>query len=399
MKNTSNQTSRKAAQNRGAQDSICTTATQRAAGKHHQLIKLGVDTHAEKYVFARMVDSQGCQPPQSMTPENFLKFLQKQNDLAERVVVVYEAGPYGYALYRQVMEMGVECLVCAPERMSRGRKRVNDKIDAKELLSRLDRLLAGNTTALRLVRPPTLEQEMARRLARERNTYKKDKKRYISRGRSCLHTLGISRPGKWWEMERYQQLLKQIGQRYGDQVKQQVTAELDRYLELIQDLQAKLDELTAQLQTAAAKKKQPRIKGIGHFSSELLDREIGDWSRFKNRRQIASYTGLCPGEESSGDRQMNLSIDKHGNPRVRAVLVELAWLLPRFQPRYKPLERWGWIFDKQSKASKPLRKKATVALARRLAVDLWRIRTNRAKPEDLGLVLFGAGSGDGGLPG
>ena len=62
---------------------------------------------------------------------------------------------------------------------------------------------------------------------------------------------------------------------------------------------------------------------IGPLSSELLDREIGDWHRFANRRQVASYTGLCPGEDSSGDSQMSLSVDKHGNPRVRAVLVGL----------------------------------------------------------------------------
>ena len=133
----------------------------------------------------------------------------------------------------------------------------------------------------------------------------------------------------------------------------------------------------------AAESKE-RIKGIGYLSSELLDREVGDWSRFANRRQVASYTGLCPGEESSGDSQMSLSIDKHGNPRLRAVLVELAWLLPRFQPDYRRLARWKWVFEKGGKA---MRKKAAVALARQLAVDLWRIKTGRAQPQELGLKL------------
>jgi hypothetical protein len=124
------------------------------------LIKLGVDTHAGRYVLARMVDNQNAQPPQAMTPEAFLAYLEKQKNLAARVVMVYEAGPYGFSLYRQATALGVECLVCAPERLSRGRKRVNDKIDARELLSRLDRHLSGNTTALRLVRAPTLDQHL-----------------------------------------------------------------------------------------------------------------------------------------------------------------------------------------------------------------------------------------------
>src|SRR5450432_1738385 len=123
-----------------------------------EVIKLGVDTHAGQYTFARMIDNLNAQPPQSLAPDVFLQFLARQKSLARRVVMVYEAGPYGFSLYRQASELGVECLVCAPERLSRGRKCVNDKIDARELLSRLDRWLAGNTTALRLVSPPTIQR-------------------------------------------------------------------------------------------------------------------------------------------------------------------------------------------------------------------------------------------------
>jgi transposase len=322
-----------------------------------------------------------------MSPEDFLLFLAKQKTLAQRVVMVYEAGPYGYSLYRQALNLGVECLVCAPERMSRGRKRVNDKIDARELLSRLDRHLAGNTTALRLVRVPTLQQEMSRRQARERNTYRKERQRWIARGRSLLHTLGISRPGRWWELDRNQQLKQIVVEHYGQTTADQAWVELDHYLEFIHLAGKHLDESTAQLKEAFKEKQAPRLKGIGPLSSELLDREVGDWSRFSNRRQIASYTGLCPGEDSSGDSRISLSIDKHGNPRLRVVLVELVWLLPRYQPNYKRLARWKWLFEPKSKAPPAMKKKAVVALARQLAVDLWRLRTGRAKPEDLGLTL------------
>jgi transposase len=350
-----------------------------------ELIKLGVDTHAGQYTFARMVDHLGMQPTQSLSPAAFVEFLARQKAMALRVVMVYEAGPYGFSLYRQAVELGVECLVCAPERMSRGRKRVNDKIDARELLSRLDRHLAGNTSALRLVHPPSLEQEMKRRAARERSTYRKERLRWMARGRSLLHTLGISRPGRWWELERHAQLMQLLVQRWGQMVADQAKAELDHYLEFIHLAARHLDAMTAQLRKAAEEKKADRVKGVGPLSSELLDREMGDWNRFANRRQVASYTGLCPGEDSSGDSQVSLSIDKHGNPRVRAVLVELAWLLPRYQPDYKPLARWRWVFDKAGKAPAAMKKKAVVALARRLAIDLWRIRTGRARASELGL--------------
>jgi transposase len=383
--NTSAERSRQATQGRGGEVS---TASEQSQEKRYELIKLGVDTHGGQYTFARMIDNLGCQPPQALTPDMFLVFLKKQQTLARRVVMVYEAGPYGFSLYRQATELGVECLVCAPERLSRGRKRVNDKIDAKELLNRLDRHLAGNDAALRLVRPPTLQQEIQRRQARERNTYRKERQRWMGRGRSLLHTLGICRPGHWWELERYQELMEQVGQRYGQVVREQVGAELERCLEMLHLVNTKLAELTAALQKASLEKKQARVKGIGALSSELLDREIGDWQRFQNRRQVASYTGLCPGEDSSGDSQRSLSIDKHGNPRVRAVLVECAWLLPRYQPEYKPLQWWKGVFEPASKAGTAIRKKAVVALARRLALDLWRMRTGRARAEDLGLQLL-----------
>lgn len=391
-KHTSHQSSRKAPEGRAGQVSVKTNDGRTKGGsvlsaKSSELIKLGVDTHAGRYVFARMVDNQNAQPPQAMTPESFLSFLGKQRELACRMVMVYEAGPYGFSLYRQATALGVECLVCAPERLSRGRKRVNDKVDARELLSRLDRHLSGNTTALRLVRPPTLEQEMSRRQARERNAYRKERQRWMGRGRSLLHSLGIARPGRWWECGRNLELRKLIEQRYGQETAAQAWAELDRYLQFIELATQKKDELTAILEKSAVERNTPRLRGVGPLSSELLDREIGDWNRFSNRRQVASYTGLCPGEDSSGDSRMSLSIDKHGNPRVRATLVELAWLLPRYQPDYKPLARWKAVFDPAGKASSALRKKAAVALARRLAVDLWRIRTGRARPQDLGLQL------------
>jgi transposase len=381
MKHNEHNTSRKASHGRG--ECVPTPPSQR----RYEVIKLGVDTHAEQYTFARMIDQLGSQPPQQMTPEAFLEFLKKQTTLAKRVVMVYEAGPYGFSLYRQATGLGVECLVCAPERLSRGRKRTNDKIDARELLSRLDRHLAGNEAALRLVRPPSIEQEMSRREGRERNIYRKERQRWMGRGRSLLHTLGVARPGRWWEAQNYLQLLDYLRTRYGPAVAAQAQAELDHYLQVLHWTETRLGEMTVALRKASTDKQQPRVKGIGALSTELLDREIGDWNRFSNRRQVASYTGLCPGEESSGDSQMSLSIDKHGNPRVRAVLVECAWLLPRYQPGYKPLQRWKWVFEEGSKAGRALRKKAAVALGRHLAVDLWRIKTGRAKAEDLGLVL------------
>jgi transposase len=115
-----------------------------------------------------------------------------------------------------------------------------------------------------------------------------------------------------------------------------------------------------------------------------IEAEIGDWRRFANRRQVASYTGLCPGVSGTGGKFTNLSVNKCGNRRLRSVLVELAWLLPRYQPGYLPLLQWKAVLSGTQRSAK---KKAIVALARRLAVDLWRIGVGQTTPQKLGLKL------------
>ena len=82
-----------------------------------------------------------------------------------------------------------------------------------------------------------------------------------------------------------------------------------------------------------------------------------------------------------------MSVNKVGNPRLRETLVELAWLMVRYQPQYVRLQRWKWAFAGDGKVTRAARKKAIVALARQLAVDLWRIFTGRVQAENLGLRM------------
>ena len=78
------------------------------------------------------------------------------------------------------------------------------------------------------------------------------------------------------------------------------------------------------------------------------------------------------------------SVTKHGNPRLRAALVVLAWRLVRFQPGYPPIRQRFLILGPGAKAASSARKKAIVAVARQLAVDLWRFHTGQCTAEKLG---------------
>jgi transposase len=110
--------------------------------------------------------------------------------------------------------------------------------------------------------------------------------------------------------------------------------------------------------------------------------EVCDWGRFHNRKQIGSYTGCCPGEHSSGGKQLMGCIDRMGNGLLRAMLVEAVWRFLRWQPNWKAAQG----MKVKLAGGGALKKKTVVALARKLAVDLWRWRTGRATFEDLGWV-------------
>src|ERR1700747_1675185 len=130
-------------------------------------IFLGIDAHEKSYQVGRKIDAGGIQPVQSFKADKLFGFVAKQEQLAEKVYVVYEAGPLGYVLYRQLKELGVEAMVCAPECLEGGSKRKHNKIDARKLTGKLYSFVGGDEYALRIVRVPSPEQEALRARSRQ----------------------------------------------------------------------------------------------------------------------------------------------------------------------------------------------------------------------------------------
>jgi transposase len=236
----------------------------------------------------------------------------------------------------------------------------------------LDRYVQGNKKALAVVRVPTPEQELTRSQSRQREQLLAHRLRFEAQGRSLLLFNGVRLKGRWWQEAQW------------IKVQAQVSAALRELLTVIRNLllavQTQLSAATARLENAATA--QPC--GVGALTSQVLEREILDWSRFKNRRQVASLTGMCPGVRSSGPRTRSGPITKHGNRRIRTALIELAWRCVRFQPDYPPLKKWKPVLL-NPKASGAVKKKAIVAVGRRLVIDLWRINTARSTAAKLGL--------------
>jgi len=345
------------------------TTTQTAAKA--KCIKLGIDVHADSYRVVRQLDHATPQPAQKFTPKDFLIWARKQLDQAEVVYSCYEAGPLGYSLHRALEALGIRNLVIRPQNWDELGKGVKtDKTDALALVQRLDRYVQGNRHALAVVRVPTPAQELARAQSRQREQLLAHRLRLEAQGRSFLLYHGIRVKGRWWQP------------RHWDALQDQLREPLLKLLIVIRDLlltvQTQVDLATAGLEQAATA--QPL--GVGALTSQVLEREILDWHRFKNRRQVASLTGMCPRVRASGLRQQSGSITKHGNGRLRTALVELAWRCVRYQPDYPPMQKWRPVLL-STKACGSAKKKAIVALGRRLAIDLWRINTGRTTKEKL----------------
>jgi transposase len=336
-------------------------------------IKLGIDVPADSYRVVRQLDHATPQPAQKFTPEGFLLWAKKQLDQAEQVHSCYEAGPLGYGLHRALVALGIHNVVIRPQNWDElGRGVKTDKTGALALVQRLDRYVEGNKKALAVVRVPTPEQELARSQSRQREQLLSHRLRFEAQGRSLLLFNGVRIKGRWWQAAQW------------TKVQGQISVALGELLTVIRDLllavQTQLNAATTRLEKVATA--QPC--GVGALTSQVLEREILDWSRFKNRRQVASLTGMCPGVYSSGPKTRSGPITKHGNRRIRTALIELAWRCVRFQPEYPPLKKWKSVLI-NPKATGAAKKKAVVAVGRRLAIDLWRINTGKSTATKLGL--------------
>jgi transposase len=338
------------------------------------LLKIGLDIHREKFVVVAQYDHATPRPPQRFAPAEFLPWVQGRLREGLEVYVVYEACGFGYGLYRGLRQAGASCYVIAPQKLDEGHTRVKtDARDGQALCLRLDRYLAGNKNALAVIRVPSEEEERARHWGRQRQQLVAHRQKLEAQGRSLLLGHGLPAPGRWWRPQSWSHL--------GKLLPAWILSHLELYRPVLLALDQQIRSLSAELKKAAP---AALPKGMGALSTVVISREICHWQRFTNRRQVSSYTGLCPGEYSSGTKRVTGSITKHGNGRLRAALVELAWRMVRYQPQYHAVQKRLTVLASGAQATRSLRKKAIVAVARQLAVDLWRLHTGRCTATMLG---------------
>lgn len=307
------------------------------------------------------------------------------------LVVVQEAGLDGFWLHRALEREGIESHVvdAASVATSRRRRRAKtDRIDGESLVRTLLAYKRGEPRVCAMVRVPTPEEEDRRRLCRELKSLIGERVRHANRVRGVLFTQGIAD----YDPRRPDRRVRLEALRTGDghPLPRHLKAMITRELDLLDLLDAQIERVRADrdaLVTAEAEARPGRaimasllaLKGIGPGFAGVLWSE-GLFRPFDNRRQLAAYAGLAPTPWQSGSVNHEQGVSKAGNPRLRAILVEMAWLWLRHQPG-SALARW--YHDRVRRNGGRMKKVAIVALARKLLVALWQYVT-------VGVIIEGA---------
>lgn len=293
------------------------------------------------------------------------------------IVSIQEAGLDGFWIHRVLEKEGIESHVVDPASIATSRRRrraKTDRIDGETLVRALLAYKRCEPRVCAILRVPSPEQEDRRRVVRERKALINERIRHVNRIKGLLFSQGASgyEPLHRNRRERLEMLETGDGRPLPSALKAQISRELDRLELLIKQIAAvenSRDEMLASTeQNGPAPALLLGLRGIGPEFAAVLWSE-GLCRRFDNRRQVAAYAGLAPTPWQSGQVSQDQGVSKSGNPRLRATLIQVAWLWVRHQPG-SALTAW---FNARVSQNGGRQKKSTiVALARKLLVALWK---------------------------
>ncbi|NEP53596.1 MAG: IS110 family transposase [Moorea sp. SIO3C2] len=285
-----------------------------------QDIYVGLDVHKRTYsVVVRCNQMEVKRWSVIAEPEKLAEQLNKFFK-GGRIHSAYEAGFSGFRLHRVLVSQGIDNRVvhAAAIEISSNSRVKTDQRDARKIAEQLE---AGRLKGIRI---PSESEEQARLLSRTRRQLVSQRSRVQNQIRMKAHQFGLIGPEDRRGMSH-----KMVGEilesfdcmEFQVSVKalQQVWRTLDRE---IAQLEVRLREQAEADRREATYRSVP---GLGAVSARILAHELGDLSQFANERQLFSYTGLTPGEYSSGEHTRRGRITKQGNRHVRGVLIEVAW--------------------------------------------------------------------------
>ena len=365
-------------------------------------IMVGCDLHDRNMLLRYAVDTA---EPQQLAFDNNpsgrrdmigrLKRLAQKNR-CDRIVFAYEASSLGFGLSDELHEHGIECHVLSPSLLPKTPKSAKLKTDAKDAQMILEQVrgyvLAGN--ALPVVWTPPQRLRDDRELVRARVDIGDELTRVKLKILSALKRRGIVKP-TWYQSSWTRRFIKWLREEVVAKLDSVVAATFDRLIDRYESFhreQVKLDsslrKLSQERRYRAPHHELRKIPGVGLLTAMTFLTEMGDLTRFSNRRQVGAYLGLCPASYESGETNDRKGrITRQGPARLRKLLCQAAWTSIRDS------EAAQQDYHRIKQGQKKRTKKALTAMMRKLGVLMW----HRALSCGVSSELIGRG-GPGGLP-
>jgi len=359
--------------------------------EHDSTVYVGLDVHKDSITVAYAIGTGEVELLGKIgtTQADIDRLGKRLQSKGRHLRIVYEAGPCGYGLYRQLGEKGFDCMVCAPSLIPKkpGERVKTDRRDAVKLVRSLR---AGDLSAVHV---PDIEDEAFRDLARAWVTAKDDLKQARQRLKSFLLSHGVRYTARadWGPAHR-----RWVSQYSFASEWQQLAFEEHR--RTIEDRLAQCERLAAALRDAVVNWRfYPAVlglqamRGVQFVTAIGILAELGDLSRFEHPRQLMAWLGVTPSEHSSGGKRRQGSITKTGNSYARKLLIESAWsyrhparVSPEIQRRHEGIPKAiiDRAWDAQIRLCRRYRKLAVrgkhanvavVAVARELSGFIWDI--------------------------
>jgi transposase len=316
---------------------------------------VGIDVHKRMYAVCCISEGQIVHRCTTKAdPTEFAHSLRHWFPEQE-IFSVYEAGFSGFVLHRKLSAKGINSIIVNPASVERAPndKVKTDALDSKKLATQL---AMGNLSGIYV---PSEAEELARQFNRTRQQLVEDRVAVGNRIKSKLTLFGFYPHEtsakmsnlflkKIEKMELPSTLRIVVGILIAEwRYLQKQILLLQRHMRIENTKQEKLNEVICS------------IPGVGLISANTLLSELGDMSRFSTEGKLFSFLGLTPTEYSSGDNIRRGHITRKGAPRLRRILIEIAWrTIGRDQALH---EVYGRIAQRRGS------KIAIVAIARKLS--------------------------------
>jgi len=324
-------------------------------------VVVALDVHKRSvYAALRRNGREECTWVMPMRVESVVAALQPFAGALKKVV--YEAGPTGYGLARAFQQAGLPISVIAPGKTPQpanpGSK--SDRLDCRQLAEYAEKGL------LKPVAIPTQQEEDDRQMVRLRSQLTDKQRRVKQQIKSLLLQQGVPEPeglDHWTQagMNALKALRLRRAIRYALDT---LVTELELLMALRKQTEQGIERLVAQKRHRRDHEILRSHPGVGPISASAFALEVYQPERFERSEELASYVGLAPRVRQSGQTRREGPLIKAGREKLRALLIEASWRWIRDDARARRVYR-------RLVCNTGSGKKAIVAMARRMAVNLW----------------------------